>query len=83
MTRVAALMEDNENFIRKGEAQTTQYASRSGALQSEYLSKHAPSTSPVNGRTDYEGDTIMGGMKIDIHSLASLVAKLNAVGKKK
>ncbi|POS86690.1 hypothetical protein EPUL_002078, partial [Erysiphe pulchra] len=29
--------ENNEGFIQNVEAQTTQYASRSGAIQSEYL----------------------------------------------
>ncbi|KHJ30111.1 hypothetical protein EV44_g4328 [Erysiphe necator] len=72
-------MEDTEGFIKRGEAQTTQYASRSGALQSEYLTgstiKQTPSGSTVSSM-DNDGDTIMGGMKIDLHSLATLVAQI-------
>ena len=75
ITRVSAVIEDSKNFICKGEAQTTQYASRSGALQSEYL---AASSSPhVHGNKDHDGDTTMGGMKIDLHSLVALVAQVN------
>ncbi|KAI1002145.1 hypothetical protein K3495_g6057, partial [Podosphaera aphanis] len=37
ITRVTAVMENSEKFVKKGEAQTTQYATRSGMLVSEYL----------------------------------------------
>lgn len=79
ITRVAAVMEDDEYFIRKGEAQTTQYASRSGALQSEYLAGpfSKQTSSSASNTVDNEGDTIMGGMKIDLHSLATLLAQIN------
>ncbi|POS81957.1 hypothetical protein EPUL_005578, partial [Erysiphe pulchra] len=70
-------------FIRKGEKQNTQYATRSGALQSEYLTSPALSNSPAPGTTDHDGDVVMSGMKIDLHSLASLVAKLNTSNKNK
>lgn len=80
ITRVAALMEDDEYFICKGKAQITQYASRSCALQSEYLA--GPVSKQISLSTsstiDDEGDTIMREMKTDLQSLATLLAQINA-----
>ena len=70
-------MEDSEKFIKKGESQITQYASRSGALQNQYLNNSITTNSSTPETADYEGDIVMGGMKIDLHSLATLVAKVN------
>ncbi|KAI0991444.1 hypothetical protein K3495_g16743, partial [Podosphaera aphanis] len=80
ITRVTAVMENSEKFVRKGEARTTQYATRSGMLVSEYLAGQAVNNEsrPLHTNSvDHDGDTVMGGMKIDIHSLAALVAKMN------
>ena len=85
ITRVAAVMEDSENFVRKGEARTTQYASRSGALFNEYLTRPVgsqPADSPSSKTADSEGDITMSGMKIDLQSLATLVAEINVQGKR-
>ena len=81
ISRVAAIMEDSEKFVRKGEAQTTQYATRSGALQNEYLSSPTPSNLSPKGAVDHDGDVTMSGMKIDLHSLATLVARINVDNK--
>ena len=81
ISRVAAIMEDSEKFVRKGEAQTTQYATRSGVLQNEYLSRSTPSNSSPQGAADHDRDATMSGMKIDLHSLAILVARINVDNK--
>ncbi|KAI0994649.1 hypothetical protein K3495_g13532 [Podosphaera aphanis] len=80
MTRVAAIMEDRENFIRKDDSQVTQYVTRSGVMPKEYLSgtgtrqKH---DQPTPTRTDNKGDVIMSGMKFDLQALTTMVAKIN------
>ncbi|RKF65220.1 hypothetical protein OnM2_011013 [Erysiphe neolycopersici] len=60
-------MKDDENSIRKGEVQTIQYASRSGALQSENLTEPSSKqiSSSASNVTYNDGDTIMGRMKND------------------
>lgn len=86
ITRVAAVREDSENFVRKGEAHTIQYASRSSALLSNYLKKpveNQPAALPPPRTADSEEDITMWGMKIDLQSLATIVAKLNVQGKEK
>ncbi|KAI0995605.1 hypothetical protein K3495_g12575 [Podosphaera aphanis] len=80
ITRVTAVMENSEKFVRKGEARTTQYATRSGMLVNEYLAGQVVNkeSRPLHTNSvDHDGDTVMGGMKIVIHSIAALVAKMN------
>ncbi|POS83360.1 hypothetical protein EPUL_006405, partial [Erysiphe pulchra] len=74
-------MEDIEGFIKRGEAQSLiQYASRSSSLQSDYfpgLAVKETLNSILSGSTGLDGDPVMGGMKIDIDTLASLIARIN------
>lgn len=64
-------MEDSDRFIQPGEAKTTQFASRSGLLSSEYLTgpsknqRVAESSTSTAPQLDYEGDTTMQGMKLE------------------
>lgn len=83
IAEVAAIMEDNEKFVKKGEAQTTQFPSRSRTLQSECLTTTVQNNlpnEPAYGAIDQDGDTVVGGMKLDSNSLATLIARIGDRG---
>ncbi|POS81656.1 hypothetical protein EPUL_006751, partial [Erysiphe pulchra] len=86
ITEVAAIMEDSDRFIRPAEAKTTQFASRNGLLSSEYLAgqpenqritENSTSSAP---QLDYEGDTTMQGMKLELQRLANVINKISVDG---
>ncbi|KAI6247691.1 hypothetical protein HI914_04253 [Erysiphe necator] len=83
ITEVAANMEDSDRFIQPGEARTTQFASRSRLLSSEYLAgpsknqREAESSISTAPQLDYEGDTTMQGMKLELQRLANAINKIS------
>ena len=80
VARVAANMESRANFFQKGEAQVTQDVNRDGiqrsVFQHDYVSAGVPSQSTMS-HTDHDGDVLMGGMKLDLRSLANMIANMN------
>ncbi|KAI1001452.1 hypothetical protein K3495_g6747 [Podosphaera aphanis] len=72
-----------DNFARKGESRVTQITSRQYATQfkgTASTSTLSPvSQTPGPRLVDHEGDVAMGGMKIDLHTLANIVAQVNSL----
>lgn len=75
IAEVASNMEMRDNFARRGEPQVTQFTTRQTVHQTNPSSTLQTSTQTG---VDYEGDTIMGGMKIDLKQLTEVIAVLNA-----
>ncbi|KAI0993794.1 hypothetical protein K3495_g14390 [Podosphaera aphanis] len=75
-------MERREKFVWKGESQMTQNVNRSGVRSSNYdqnfaLKSESRASNPdPTDPTDHEGDVVMGSMKLDLQSLASMIAAL-------
>ncbi|POS83352.1 hypothetical protein EPUL_005054, partial [Erysiphe pulchra] len=80
IAEVAANMESRENFGRKGESRLTQYVNRSGIQLNDFQLTSNPTVAASKSsalNVDSDGDVVMGGMKIDLQSIASLIACLN------
>ncbi|KAI0991830.1 hypothetical protein K3495_g16357, partial [Podosphaera aphanis] len=88
IARVAANMESRNNFIRKGEAQTTQFTERSGINRNDLQPRTAMSNDSglSSAPLDHDGDIPMSGMKLDLQTLLNLISTMNVndqVNKKK
>ncbi|KAI6249827.1 hypothetical protein HI914_01817 [Erysiphe necator] len=77
ITEVAAIIKDSDRFIQPGEVKTTQFSSRSGLLSNEYLTGPPKNRRVVESSTstapqlDYESDTTLQGMKLELQRLAN------------
>ena len=86
ITEVAAIIEDSDKFIQPGEARTTQFATRTGLLSNEYLTGKLPVQplvqTPMNKtpQLDYEGDTEMQGMRLELQNLTAMINKISVDG---
>ncbi|POS82392.1 hypothetical protein EPUL_005901 [Erysiphe pulchra] len=80
IAKVAAKMESRGSFVRKGESRLTQYVNRSGIQSNDFQLTSNPTVAALKSSAlniDSDGDVVMGGMKIDLQSIASLIASLN------
>lgn len=68
IAEVAANMEARDNFWRWGESQTTKFTTRHAISHQIPPTVNHSSNSQTSALVgvDYEGDTVMGGMKIDL-----------------
>ncbi|POS82466.1 hypothetical protein EPUL_005580 [Erysiphe pulchra] len=80
VARVAANLESRSNFFQRGETQVTQYVNRGGVQRNDFEQNHSSvGMPPESSRSnlDSEGDVVMGGMKLDLRSLACMIANMN------
>lgn len=83
---VASNIEIRENFLRKGESRITQSTIRSTVQKNRDQPTSATSINPQSSpplNIDGDGDFVMGGMKIDIKLLTSMISALNSSNEKK
>ncbi|KAI1000132.1 hypothetical protein K3495_g8065 [Podosphaera aphanis] len=78
ISRVATNMESRNNFIRKGEAQTTQFTERSGIHRNDFQPRAAMSNDLglSSAPLDHDGDIPMSGMKLDLQTLLNLISTM-------
>ncbi|KAI0998655.1 hypothetical protein K3495_g9545 [Podosphaera aphanis] len=79
IARVATNIESRNIFIRKGEAQITQFTARSGIHRNDFQPRTAMSNDSglSSAPLDHDGDIPMSGMKIDLQTLLNLISTMN------